>query len=175
MATQTKSPTLVTVQAAGVAWTNPSDVLVNNSTGGSVTLGGAAPSSDQLFCNTCGFTLPGGSTLNSINVSLSARGSAAGNLQLVLSDNVGGLISSAVNITITSSSWTTYTSPSGFGGWASPPTVATLDSNGFGVSIIASKSGSSSLVEIDWVTITIDYTPPMGGGIHTSPIIILLS
>jgi hypothetical protein len=175
MSTQTKSPTLVTAEAAGVAWTNSSDVLVNNSTGGSVTLGGAATSSDILFCNSCGFSLPAGSTLNSINVSFSGRASAGGDVALILSPGYGFFLSSTVTLTITSSSWATYTSPSGFGGWVDPPTVATLDSNGFGVAVRANYSGSSSLIEIDWVEITIDFTPPMGGGVQTSPIILLLS
>ena len=178
MSSQTFAPTsvnLLSTVPGAIAWTDAYKVYANDNDPTSVSLT-TGQSTYLLFMNGFGFTIPTGATITNVTLNLRMRrtGSAL-NLSAHISktNDDSQLVGSTVDTAIP----TSYTdfAITGFGGSLTPSEV---NATNFSLYVFASLTSGSVLIEIDWATVTIDYTGGGGGGgggSQTSPPILFLS
>lgn len=174
MSTQTKAPTsetlLLTVPGAA-AWSDSFRIRVNDGVPASVSLTGAQ-SSYLLFAHSYGFTLPPGATIDDITLNIRMRRTGTAldlSAHIFKTDDDSQPVGSTVDTAIPTS-WTDF-AITGFGGTL---TDAEVEASGFSMGLIASLSSGSVLIEIDWVTLTVNYNGDDYVG-PVSPIILFLS
>lgn len=164
--TATASPaTCATVAGIGtVGWSNPTRAVSSNNSRATATVDGTT--TRYLVCTGYNFAIPAGSVINGITVNVERRsnrttngGSQDAAMRLVK----GGAIGTADRSTATI--YTTADVVEAHGGaadlWGTTWTAADVNAANFGAAFAATKAsaaGAAHSVQVDHVSITIDYT-----------------
>jgi len=167
MATVTRYPS--SNSAVSGSWTNPTNAYADDGSVVSCAHGGTNNSSSDRQFGTFGFDaqIPGGSTINSVQIEVEHRVSATSNIAFLenwasISSTAGATNSdSAEPTTLTARTYSSYARPGG-GSW----TRADLLDGTFTVTLRARNGNSNSAITYEWdyVRVTVDYTAPTGSG-----------
>lgn len=172
-ATQTMSPTSCTnVTGIGtVAWGSPGNALANDTSYATASLNDFQVS-NYLECVGYGFTIPAGSTINGITVSVERMATNTG-----IQDAAMRLVKAGAIQATDRSTATAYPTSSAYedhGGaadlWGTTWSSTDINNANFGAALAAQKPGSSGgarTVSVDHIQITVDYTPPSATVINT--------
>ena len=149
----------------GTDWTNPSDIVSDNSTFASVATGGGSGSSN-LTGTSFGFSIPSGATIDGIKVEIKRyEGAASHNMEDV------NVVIRKANSTFGSTNKATYTefptvsAYETYGGvsdlWGETWTPSDINNANFGIGF-SSNNGftSSGTAYVDTMRITVSYTVP---------------
>jgi hypothetical protein len=157
-------------------WTSPGSITANDGVFASVALGASSPS-NELEGTSFGFAIPAGSTVNGITVEIFKKAiSGLGNptdldvtilkAGIATGTNLGHL--GAGNGWLTAGGIDTYGGSSTL--WGTTWTPADINASNFGVQISCTEwVGFSATAGVDFIRITIAYTPPApppAGGAH---------
>ena len=159
-----------------VPWTTPSGITASGGTLAqciAATFDSPDPT-DYLNARGFGFAIPVGSTINTITVTINRRSIIAGSGRdqaLYLRDSFGALASVTSKhdgATTWPSALTsrTYSGSPGASYWdlslTDAQAVTMVNSANFGVSLIGVALIANADIEVNYITVTIDYTPPAG-------------
>lgn len=139
--------------------------------------------SDYLRGTNFGFTIPTGSTIDGIQLSVERKADAAGGggggerwedsvVRLVVGGSIVGDNKAIVG------SWSTTEGVVTYGGaadlWGLTPTVSQINASDFGfvLSAIENRGDGTNTASVDQVTMTVTYTPPASTGAPKSIIIV---
>jgi len=147
-------------------WINPTNVGADDGAVADITAAtfDSPDISRQLYASQFGFSIPDGSTIDGILVEIE-RNNAAG----AASDNRVQL-STAENTFVgddkanTALDWPAALTVASYGGaadtWNASPTPAMVNDAGFGVTLSAQADAANTDIAVDFIRITIFYTPP---------------
>lgn len=154
------------ITGGDAVWNNLSNAIGSNSGTAADSYLDADFYSDTLNIYNYGFSIPTGSTINSITLKIRKNRGTEGGRPVdssITLTSTGYTSSNKAFATkwISISAETTYT-------WTAPgdtlPTVANINDSTFGVKIIAVESlGDAVTANVFYASIDIDYTPPAGG------------
>ena len=148
-----------------VAWTSPGSITADDSSYATCALTSSAQS-NYLSGTNFGFSIPAGSTINGIQVSIMRESSSSNSPYVrdtVVSLIKGGTVTGA-NRAATSTNWPNSMTAAGYGTtsdlWGTTWTPADINASNFGVALSASSSGSGSTrtASVDYMQITVTYT-----------------
>lgn len=153
-----------------VNWSNTSLARTSDDAYALATVDGNA--TEWLQCTNYGFAIPSGSTINGITVNVERRsdrttngGSRDAGVRLVKAGVIGSVDRSTTTL------YTTSDVTEAHGGatdlWGDTWTPADINSSGFGAVFAATKpssSGQAHQIQVDMVSITVDYTLPSCAG-----------
>lgn len=148
-------------RSALTAWTSPGEIVSDNTTDATCNAAG----SDYLVASGFGFTLAAGSTINGILVRVEASEHTAGTEPLLaqLQDASGALVGSSKSTSnegsISGTTKAVYTYGSTADTWSASPTEAMVEDADFGVRVWFATSHD---VRIDYITMQVEYTTPLG-------------
>jgi Tfp pilus assembly protein PilX len=162
-----RPPTASVNSSTGTAWSNPTFVTGNDTSRATVSPPISGGLSQNLDITNFGFSIPAGSTIDGITVSVDkfANGTSVTDYDVYM---IKGGVSGAGDDKSSGSSWGTTEATSTYGSssdlwnltWASTDINAT----NFGVRIkVRNGSSSARTASIDYVAITINYHGPPGG------------
>ena len=153
----------------GNPWTSPN--LITAADGQYATMQiPAVQSSNYLLATNCGFTVPTNSTINGIFVEVLRRnGSIQNNLldasiKIIHAGTISGTEHASATLWPGTATYASYGSSTDLWGvsWA----YSDINASNFGVAIraknITTSGGADRLAEVDFVRITVYYTPPNG-------------
>lgn len=149
------------------AWVNPGNISSDNGVEASVTAAtyDSPDITQQLRARNFGFSIPTGSTIDGITVEIEKRDAAIGNAvdnRVQLSDDTGTHVGTNKADTVTG--WPTAATIITYGGvadtWAASPTPAMVNDPDFGVTLSATATLANTDVFVDFIRMTITYTPP---------------
>jgi len=167
----TAGPTLVGTGADGgggaVAWVNPGNITAVD--GVFATCTATAPSQNCNFLNgTMGanaFSVPAGSTINGIQVDISRFATIATD---ILESSVKAL-KGGVSVGTSQGTGTflpTVQTTATYGGpgnlWGTTWTPADVNAGSFGVQFQDNITSQADSAQVDWIKITVTFTPPAG-------------
>jgi Family of unknown function (DUF6701) len=173
--TQTATPTTCSdVTGIGtVTWNNPNDAVSSNDVYASATVSGST--THYLRCTGYGFSIPIGSTINGITVSVERKASSSGNWGA--NDAAMRIVKAGVIGNTDFSTGTTYPNidtvedhGSATELWGETWTAADINATNFGAALAATRFawwGAAITVTVDVIQITVDYTPPSPVAINT--------
>ena len=149
-----------------VAWTSPGSITADDTSYATCALANSAQS-NYLSATNFGFSIPAGSTINGIQVSIMRQRSSFSSPDIrdtVVSLIKGGTVTGA-NRAATSTNWPTSMGTASYGTtsdlWGATWTPADINASDFGVALSANSTGSSSrTASVDYMQITVTYTPP---------------
>lgn len=158
------------------AWVNPGNVSADDGTEASITAAtfDTPDISQLLVCSNFGFTsamIPSGSTINGITVEIERRDQAIGaasdnRVQLAKGTTFANLVGS--NLADTALDWPTAVAIKTYGGsgnlWGTTWTQAEVTASTFAVMLSVQADAANTDIFVDFVRITIDYTPPAAVG-----------
>lgn len=162
MATQTQSATANSDNGGGAfAWITPGTFPVSANTN-SLALG----NSNSLICTNCGFSIPGGSTIDGIEIAYTLTTSGASAIRRLATTQLwnGSNIGTAKN---PASAWANQTLGGATDAWGATLSPAVINNSGFGVRIIGSigapiSSPPDATITVTSVAITVYYTAGSG-------------
>ena len=161
------SPTTCTSVAGigTVAWTNPARAISSNNSYATASVDGTT--TRYLQCTGYNFVIPAGATINGITVNVTRRSSSIANGGS--RDAAMRLLKAGVIGATDRSTATTYTAAnviqahgSAADLWGTTWTPADINAANFGAAFAATKpnaAGAAQTVSVDYIQITIDYTP----------------
>src|SRR5581483_1283233 len=124
----------------------------------------ASGTSNFLQCTGYGFSIPAGSVINGITVTITRNASNAGcckdaAVRIVKNGAIGATDNSSAAF------WPTTAAPQAYGSstylWGNTWTVADINAGNFGAAVAAqSNSNGNRTVSVDNIAITVDYTAP---------------
>lgn len=142
------------------AWVNAGNVTASDSTAATNTHGLSTSTTEYLFSSAHGFAIPGGSTIDGIEVTARRKCDNS-----KFSDSVVRLLKAGVLVGSNLSAGATWASSYGnvtFGGssnlWGTTWTVSDINNSGFGVALEAVKASGSDVAYVDYIEITVYYT-----------------
>lgn len=158
------------------AWVTPTNVGADDGNEATITAASfdTPDISRQLYASQFGFTIPAGSTIDGILVEIQRRASTAPSsasdhrVQLTTAENafVGD------NKALTTTDWPLAATTQSYGGaadtWNASPTVAMVNAVGFGVTLSAQADEANADIQVDFIRVTITYTPPADNRIEVS-------
>ena len=171
--TQTASPTnCVNVAGGSNNWTNPQYAQASDGNEAITSLNDWQ-TSDYLQCTGYGFSIPTGSTVNGITVSVQLYASRANSLRdtamrLVRAGVIQAFDGSATGYYPTTATYIDHGSATDL--WGATWTVTDINNANFGAALASVKpstAGGSRTAYIDHIQITVDYTPPTPTAINT--------
>lgn len=150
------------------AWVTPTNVGADDGSEAVITAAtfDTPDISRQLYASQFGFTIPAGSTIDGILVEIERRsqtapaGASDNRVQLTTAENtfVGA------NKALTALDWPAAATIQSYGGaadtWTASPTPAMVNATGFGVTLSAQADEANADVAVDFIRMTITYTPP---------------
>lgn len=151
------------------AWVNPTNVAADDGAEAQVT-DATFDANDQtsaLRCSNFGFTIPTDATVNGITVEVAQRrfAGAARDHQVQLFSTPGTVIGSNK---ATATVWPAVETVASYGGvaddWSASPTPTIVNATTFGVQVKAFATAANTDVGIDFVRMTVTYTPRAYGG-----------
>lgn len=151
------------------AWVNPGNVAADDGAEAQVT-DATFDANDQtaaLRCSTFGFGIPSDATIDGVIVEVEQRrfAGAARDHQVQLFSSPGTLIG---NNKATATAWPATATIASYGGaadaWGASLTPAIVNASTFGVSVKAFATSANTDVGIDFVRLTIHYTPAASPG-----------
>ncbi len=153
------------------AWVSPGNVVADDGTTASVTAATFDSGDQTTVLKATGFdfsSIPDGSTINGVIVRVNAwyrSGQGAGSLDLCqLLDASGAKVGTnqcATPVALTTTNTTIITKGSTSDLWGNALTAAWVKDPDFGVALGCLSTAANSDVDIDYVTIEIEYTPPL--------------
>lgn len=170
----TQGPTLVgsgaTAAGAGQPWLNPGNITASDGVFATCALGAGTTSNGlQGTMGANAFTVPAGSTILGIQVDISRLDSLSNevddsSIKIIKGGVVSGTSQSAGALWPAVQTTATFGGPSNL--WGLTWTAADVNASNFGVQfIVADLLGSASIASVDWIKITITYTPPPSVGV----------
>jgi Tfp pilus assembly protein PilX len=158
--------------SAATGWTSSTNVYTSNNVYATATINGSSQSAN-LDVTGFGFSIPAGATINGIDVDIERKASATSSIEdfdvYVLKNG------SATGITdhASTTDWTTSDSTRSYGNssdlWGTTWTVSDINASNFGVRLKATNlTGTSKTASVDWVQVTVFYTPLPATTIGTS-------
>jgi large repetitive protein len=161
------------------AWSNPSNVLTEDGTSATVSLGTlSGASSHYLKATNFGFGIPAGAVIDGIVVEIKRAEGAAGSdtirdqaVRIVKADGSIGTTNKAA----TSTDWPTTLAYAAYGSasdkWGETWTAADINDADFGAVLQATCSGSFEDARVDHIRITVHYTDPTGSAMAATQVI----
>ncbi len=144
-------------RAGSTAWTNPGNVVSNNTTDTT-----AAVPTDYLVCTNFTFSVPTGATILGVTVKVEASETGSGTTDYIpqlISDATPTLIGSAKGaVAVSGTGKVVSTNGSASDVWGATLTPAIVNGTGFGVAIWSTDT--TNTLEIDYVTMAVEYTGP---------------
>ncbi|GEM_PF-5502147 len=146
-----------------IAWSSPANTVSSNNIYATVTAG-ANQTTNYLYLSNFGFAVPTGSTINGIEVRVESKASNSNGYSIPAILRKGASFTG--NIDNTGGNTTTdqtFLKGSTTSLWGSTWTPADINSTSFGVGLYVTFGGSavSTTFSVDYVTITVHYTPPI--------------
>ncbi len=151
-----------------VAWSGTANAGTDNGVYASASVD--ASTTNYLSCTNYGFALPAGSRIDGITVRIerkSDRTSNGGSNDAAVRIVKGGAIGLSDKANPGAIYPTTVNSIAVYGGstdlWGETWTAADINAGGFGAALAATKpsaNGPAHLITVDFISITVDYTPP---------------
>lgn len=150
-------------------WVNPGNAGADDGAEAQVT-DATFDANDQtgaLRCSNFGFTIPGDATIDGITVEIEQRrfAGAARDHEVILFSAVGTKIG---NNKATATAWPGTATVASYGGaadaWGATLTPAIVNASTFGVSVKAFATAANTDVGIDFVRMTVHYTPAEAPG-----------
>lgn len=148
-------------------WTSPGSVSADDGTEANITAAtyDANDISFQLRARNFGFSIPADSTIDGITVEIEKRDQAIGaavDNRVQLSDDSGNLVGDNKADTVTD--WPTAATIVTYGGaadnWNASPTVTMVNDPDFGVTLSVKATAANTDIFVDFIRMTINYTPP---------------
>ena len=149
-------------------WVNAGNVSADDGSEAVIT----APTYDandisfQLQARNLGFTIPSGSTIDGITVEIEKRvdaGAAVDN-RVQFTDETGTLAGeNKADATAWPGTTTIITYGSSIDTWTLSPTVDMVNDPDFGVTLSVEATAANTDIAVDFIRVTIDYTPPVAG------------
>ncbi len=147
----------------GAGWTGPGNIYAKDNTWASYNVAGNG-NSTSLNATGFGLSVPTGSTISGIQVTVVHKGSISNNIKdqtiqlLKAGTAVGSNKASATG-------WGTGSQNANYGAnndlWGTTWTAADVDDPNFGVQVVAhDSSATATTAYVDNVTVTVTYTPP---------------
>lgn len=170
MATVTNYPTTAVNESVAPentdAWVNPTNVGADDANEATITAAtfDSPDISQRLKTGGYGFSIPSGSSIDGITVEIMRRNSAgaASDNRVQLTDDAGTLVGD--NKADTALDWPTAEALKSYGGatdtWSISPTVAMVNDPDFGVTLSVQADAANTDIQVDFIRITIHYTPP---------------
>lgn len=150
------------------AWVNPGNIVSDNATEAAITAAtyDTPDISQLLVASNFGFSIPNGATIDGITVEIDRRcfaGTASDNrVQLATGTAFANLVGD--NKADTALSWPVSSTVKTYGGasdlWAAGLTVAQINAPGFAVMLSVQADSANTDIGVDFVRVTVDYTPP---------------
>lgn len=164
-------PTAATNVSTGTetaeAWVNPTNIFSDNATEAAITAAtyDNPDISQRLRASGFGFSIPNGSTIDGVTVEIDRRSIIAGSgrdnrVQLV--DANAAIVGD--NKADTALTWPTTSTVKSYGGvadgWNASLTPAIVNDTDFGVVLSALALIANADIGVDFIRITVTYTPP---------------
>ncbi len=170
---------------SGISWANPNRIVADDSSSATITIpqrnsGGCtltannsntgACITDYLQASNFGFSIPTGATIDGITVEFQGwtTGSSPrpNDLNLMKAGTIVGNNDADSSTRFPSGEGAVFTGGSATDLWGTTWTAADVNDPGFGVSLTAFNNNASNdrPVDLDFIRVTIDYTPGGGGG-----------
>lgn len=158
--------------AGGTAWATQSSGEVVDGTGATCAMAGTSgTATDLLVLNGFGFSIPAGSTILGVSVTVTLKGSNSLIDQAVWLCSATGTVLGTNQKRSGASTWTTSYNAVTYGGssstWGASLTSAIVNGAGFGFEIgtaVLGSPGGTQTANVDGATMTVTYTPPPVGG-----------
>lgn len=155
-----------------IAWSSPGNITSSNDTYASVTITASAIS-HYLKATNFGFTIPAGSTINGISVSIERKKSGTGTikdsqLRIVKGGSIG-----ATDRADTATAWPTSDTVATYGSgsdlWGETWTSTDINASTFGVALSATETDPTNpaAASVDFISITVTYTVTQDMGTAT--------
>lgn len=160
----------VTSGSGSVSWTSPGNAGASDANYATANLGaslGSNETSHYLQATGFNFAIPAGATINGIQASVTKKSSAANDVK----DNHVYLLKGGVLTTTdkkNASAWTTSDAATSYGGvadlWGTTWTAADVNASNFGFALSAINSAllSTRTASVNYITLTVTYTPVSG-------------
>jgi hypothetical protein len=164
---------------AGTSWTNPTNVSANDAAWATQSVGSTVCST-ALSISAIGFAIPTGATINGIQTQVVGKASRTSALRL---DNFDGCAGTTPGVQLTkvaatgigtkktnSTTWVTTNSTFNFGStldlWGTTFSPAEVNASGFGFLLVIDNSDASFSVtaSVDYMSVTVTYTPLVPSG-----------
>jgi len=150
-------------------WSNPSNITANDGTFATVTLG-ASGTSNELQGTNFGFFIAAGSTINGITVEIFKKSISGSSTDVDVTIIKAGTATGtnlghtgAANNWLSAGGIDTYGSSSTL--WGTTWTPSDINASNFGVQIsCVDWVGLGATAGVDFMRITVTFTPPPGGG-----------
>ena len=150
---------------AGTAWTNPGNITADDTSYATVAPGFLG-TSETLNGTSYGFAIPANATINGIQVSIMRQSSSTGSGFSIRDSSVrlikGGTITGD-NKAI-AADWPNSMAAANYGStsdlWGTTWTPAEINAANFGVALAVVDEGASRTASVDYMQITVTYTPP---------------
>ncbi len=151
------------------AWVNPGNIVSDNATEAAITAAtyDSPDISQLLVASNFGFTIPAGSTIDGITVEVDRRSIILNSgkdfrVQLSTSTAFAGLV--GTNKAVPATIWPTTSTVATYGGsadtWTAGLAVAQVNAAGFAVMLSCQANIANADVGVDYIRVTVDYTPP---------------
>lgn len=143
-----------------IAWSSPGNITSSNSTGATFTQSPGNIRSNYLVSASHGFGIPGGSTINGIELTLRRKATTGNVVDYSINlAKAGVLVGSNKASEIWPSSYANFTYGGAADLWGTTWTVSDINNAGFGAMIVAeSIAGSGEVGDVDFVQINVYYT-----------------
>lgn len=152
-------------------WSSPGNITANDGVFATVAMA-ASGNSNELQGTNFGFSIPAGSTINGITVEINKKAvSGVGSPTDVDVTMLKSGVATGSNLGHTGSSngWLTAGATDTYGGtgtlWGTTWTPADINATGFGaqISCVEWTGGGGATGGVDFIRITVTFTPPPGG------------
>lgn len=150
-------------------WTTPTNVTADDGATANVTAA-TYDTNDQTYVLKCtGFdfsAIPNGSTINGITAVIncwyrSGTGAVSGDLaQILIAGTKGGTNKWSSAQALNTTDTTTYTLGGASDLWGNTLSASDVKATDFGIALGFLATGNNADVDVDYVTLEIDYTPP---------------
>jgi hypothetical protein len=150
------------------AWVTPANAGADDGTETVITAAtyDSPDISQILVCSNFGFAIPSGSTILGITVEIDRRNSAGAasdnRVQLAKGTTFASLVGS--NLADTATDWPTTTAVATYGGtsnlWGTTWTDTEINASSFAVFLSVQADAANTDIQVDYVRVTIEYTPP---------------
>lgn len=147
-------------------WLTPNNIKIDDAAEAQITAAtyDSPDISFRLKAQNLGFTIPADSIIHGITVEIDRRAFAgtAADFRVQLLDAAGALVGTNK---ASASAWPATLAIATYGGaadtWAASPTAAMLNDIDFGVVLSVSATAANTDIGVDFIRVTITYTPPV--------------
>lgn len=158
---------------AGSGWTSPTNTAAEDGLFATCSIPASGACGSSHTVTALGFAIPAGATVNGIEVSYKQKCSANASCSTSTADGGAVFITGCTGTSNNNGdamAWTTTNATSSLGSasdmWGLTCTVAQVNATAFGVKsdVVNISTTSSRTASIDYIAVTVYYTPAGGGG-----------